>query len=296
MRDAFSVMSFNIDGASSSRPRRYQWHARREAVAEVALANSNDVLCFQEAQPGNLSSLRATLAGHDEHLGPASVEQLPAENATFNLIYWSRDRFERIRSGGFYLSASPAIWSLGWDARHVRCATWVHLRSRRSGAEVIVFNAHLDSIGRLARIGSADLIINMLAKMAAESDAAIIIAGDFNSRAWAPPDETRLSYPRPVLPEFLPEAGPVHQRFMDSGFDDAFLAAGNNDRLDTNTYHDFYGDAFPPVALRIDWLLFRSRYSNLQLRTFDVVRGKMSGVYPSDHYPICASFELFPEE
>ena len=116
--------------------------------------------------------------------------------------------------------------------------------------------------------------------------------GDFNSRAWAPPSESPTEYPAPIIPEALPPGGEVHSIYVEHGFRDSYREAGFDNTLDMNTYHDYCGTQFPPVALRIDWILYRARGHDLTLRGFRTIRKEQAGRFPSDHYPIAAEFTL----
>lgn len=174
----------------------------------------------------------------------------------------------------------------------VRAATWVLLQSRTTGREFVVVNTHLDHFGRLARRESSKLILDRLDGLCRQRWRPVILMGDFNSRAWVPPNESPTDYAAPIIPEALPPAGGVHSIYINRGFRDSYLEAGFDDTLDMNTYHDYCGPRFPPVALRIDWILYRMRGHELTLRGFRMIREEREGRFPSDHYPITAEFTL----
>lgn len=149
---------------------------------------------------------------------------------------------------------------------------------------------HLDHRSRSAREWGSRLIIGRLGAVWHGRRGPIVVAGDFNSRAWAPRDEDRAAYPPPVLPDYLPEGGAIHNLYTSASFKDAFLEAGGVDGLETNTYHDFLGERFPPAALRIDWILYKDGADQLTPRRLEVVREPRSDTFPSDHYPVLAHF------
>ena len=68
-------------------------------------------------------------------------------------IFYRRDRFDLLDRGTFWLSTTPDIaGSKGWDAALPRVASWVRLRDRRSGRELLAVNTHFDHMGPEARL------------------------------------------------------------------------------------------------------------------------------------------------
>lgn len=285
-----SVMSFNVGGSFSRQSEAYEWTQRSRAVAMMLRDHAADVVGFQEVQAGNLDVLREHLPDHDAYLGRETVERLPSIRSTYNPIFWRRDTLTLLEGSSLYLSRSPETWSKDWDAEAVRGATWVLLAHQGSGHKTIHGNAHLDHRGAIARLESSRLIVQRSLTLRDRAKCPVVLTGDFNSRAWVPAGENKQDYPNPVLPEFLPEGGTIHRCYTSSGFEDAYLRSGHENGLDTNTYHDFLGTVFPPVALRIDWILYESSFARMQVERFEVVVDEYSGVYPSDHYPIKATF------
>lgn len=287
-----SVMSFNIDGRQSVRGEQHQWASRVQSVLGTLKTYRTDVIVCQEAQSGNLDELQPVLSEYELYRGLATVEREPSSFATYNPIVWRSRKLERLEAGAFYLSKTPGGWSKDWDSMSVRGATWVLLQSPATGREFVVVNTHLDHVGRQARRESSKLIIDYVDRLCQQRGCPVILMGDFNSRAWAPPNECPTDYTAPVIPEALPPGGEVHAIYMERGFKDSYREAGFDDKLDMNTYHDYYGPRFPPAALRIDWILYRTRGCDLTLRGYRTIRDEQEGRFPSDHYPITAEFTL----
>jgi endonuclease/exonuclease/phosphatase family metal-dependent hydrolase len=149
-------------------------------------------------------------------------------------------------------------------------------------------NVHLDHYGHQSRIESSRVIVCQAEQLRKQNYLPVIVAGDFNARAWTPYDEDVSKYPQPVLPQYLPVGNEVHQVFMEHNYKDIYLEAGNKDQLAMNTYHDYYGDTFPPVALRIDWILALDGYQGVKAVKYTLIRDAVPPIYASDHYPIMA--------
>ena len=283
------VMSFNIDGGVSSRDRHFHWANRESSVMDVARKEDADVIAFQEVHTDSLMCLHETLRQHDFDRGLATVAEEPSRLATYNAIFWRRQMSERLDGGSFYLSRTPTIWSRDWEAAFVRAATWVRLRLRATGSDLLVVNTHLDHASHGARVNSCKLIAEHVEQWC-RRPCSIVLMGDFNSRAWAPPNEKPADYPSPVLPSALPPAEEAHSIFMRHGFSDAYERAGFTNQLDMNTYHDYFGQRFPPVALRIDWILYRPGGCDLRVLHYRTIQTEHAGRLPSDHYPVTATF------
>ena len=87
--------------------------------------------------------------------------------------------------------------------------------------------------------------------------------------------------------------------FVENGFVDTFLAAGNEEDDDAYTFHAFKGAHFTPADTdkptgRIDWILVRDEAGRVEIRSHEIVRDgdEAAGTYPSDHYPVLAELEL----
>ncbi|KAB2579864.1 Endonuclease/exonuclease/phosphatase [Lasiodiplodia theobromae] len=85
----------------------------------------------------------------------------------------------------FWLSETPNVPSLGWDASSIRIVTIGRFRHRDSSKRVLMLNTHLDDAGSVSRQKSAELITNYindyLSKYANGTTLPVILTGDFNS-------------------------------------------------------------------------------------------------------------------
>ena len=287
--ETFRIMTFNIRGAyfGESLDGENIWQNRAEFNVTTIRRNSPDLIGFQEYQHGNRDVYDDYLDGYNYELGPVTVDN--SEFGMFNPIYWRADRFQKVVSGGFYISPSPDTYSTGWDSALVRAANWVRLRSMQTGFELIFLNPHLDHIGEAARVAGAKLIVDRLAAIG-KPDLPLIVTADFNSRAWSP--EPEPPYPEGIAAEDVVPANTVYKVFMEAGYKDTFREAGMSESIDTNTFHGFKGRAFPAYALRIDWILTRDGARRFSTRFYDIVQSEELPIYPSDHYPVVAEVTL----
>lgn len=280
-------MSFNIGGDCTKSEGIYRWNVRAELGLAIMLKYDPDILACQEVPARSLAFYRERMVGCDSFSGVRTIAQND-EYATYNMVFWKKDRFEILDYGSFYLSHTPDKWSKYSDSMFVRGATWVKLHHTEQGHEFVCLNTHLDHAGAQARFEGSKVILDQLAGIRSKDDTPVVLAGDFNCRAWVPMNENQYAYPPPVIPQCLPPAGAIHDLFLQNGFQDTYLEVGHTDELDMNTYHDFCGKVFPPAALRIDWIMTSDGKFKVQTRQFLIIHDAEPPIYPSDHYPIIA--------
>ena len=254
------VMSFNIrydtpqDGANA-------WPLRKEMVFQTIENFDPDLLGLQEVQPGQGKQLMERLKEYEM----VGVPRSEGPRSELSPAMFKRDRFEKVRSGTFWLSETPEVpGSKGWDADLPRICTWVELRDKQAGGRSIVFfNTHWDHKGREARAASARLMGSRIADIA--GDKPVIITGDFNTAQDSPPYKELLA-----------------DRFFDS-FAETHAAPTREDF----TFHAFTGRS-DRGHWRIDWVLRSNAFRTINA---DIDRTNDNGRYPSDHFPVAAVFE-----
>jgi endonuclease/exonuclease/phosphatase family metal-dependent hydrolase len=266
------VMSFNIRGSSRDRGRANAWANRASANVETIERCAPTLIGFQEFQRGNLKTYRRRLPGYAHVLGPRYANRPPH---SFNAIYFDPARLELLDSGGFWLSRTPERYSASWETRVVRSANWALFGLSEAGMTLVHLNTHLDHVSPLARREGSRLILQKLSELREDIGTGIplIVTGDFNCR--------------PGTPTYL--------NFIEGGFVDVYLATGNEEGKDANTFHAFkgsrYQDAHPDRGpRRIDWILLKDPDRRMAVKSCSIVRDndESSGVYPSDHYPVLA--------
>lgn len=265
MATSLSIMTFNVRGTRDDRFNT--WPERSALNVRVIQQNRPDLMGLQEAQSGNLDTYAQELTDYACEPGPLSIRQ--TETYERLPIYWLAERFECRANGGFYLSETPDVWSLGWGANLVRAVNWVKLRCRQTGLEFIYLNTHLDHESERARVNSARLILNRL-PVIREERLPVIITADFNT---AP-------------------NSPVYQTFLAGGCRDTYTEAGHTDTADVNTFHDFQGESYAQEKMRMDWILFQDGADRrFTVKACDILLDAEPPVYPSDHYPVVARLE-----
>jgi endonuclease/exonuclease/phosphatase family metal-dependent hydrolase len=274
--DLLRVMSFNIRGFSRRGDGINKWENRAALNVATIKRYAPDLIGLQELQAESLATYRETLPEYADILGPGAGNKAPHE---FNAIFFDPTRLELLDSGGFWLSETPDRYSSAWRARVVRSANWAIFRSPSAGLSFLHLNTHLDHLSGLARAKGSELILRKIAELQ-EDGLPAVVTGDFNC---------------------LPRSSP-YRSFLENGFEDTFLVAGNEDDEHAGTFHAFRGLRYFLLRCcdrvhrgsrprRIDWILLKNGQPRLRTEVHEILRDRDAkpALYPSDHYPILAT-------
>lgn len=242
------------------------WDDRKDLCLDVMRSRSADIICVQECRSVHLADLKRGLPQFDT-FGLSN----PGEGYhPFNAIFFLKDRFVPISSGGFWLSETPHVaGSQSWDSARPRFANWVDLTDRETGRDFRMWNTHLDHIGAVARVKQAEVIVQGSEVL---GDLPQLLTGDFNTDASDPAIATLKSGGWTDTYETV--HGPV-----DPGF----------------TYHGFLGPEFlvhkPNARIKgkMDFIFARGPVKPIAA---EVIRDGRDGRFPSDHYFISTEVEL----
>lgn len=267
------VMSFNVRGASHMGDGVNIWEKRAAINVETIRRYEPDLIGFQEFHHGNREVYERELPGYTRLPGPVYGTGQVEEYAA---IFFDPERFEDLDSGGFWLSDTPDEYSTSWGNEVIRSANWAVLRCRQNGATFLHVNTHLDHVSEPARVEGSGLILRQSEETRTNhGELPTVVTGDFNCTPGTRP----------------------YRVFIEDGFVDTFLAAGNED--DAYTFHAFKGARFTPDDTdkptgRIDWILVRDEAGRVKIRSHEILRDgdEEAGTYPSDHYPVLAELEL----
>jgi len=261
----FKVMSFNVRGSFHDEDGVNAWDKRCALNITTIKSHNPDIIGFQEAQTGNIIDYEKHLSEYTIEQGLISIRQ--TERRHYVPIYYRTDRFEKVTSGGFYLSETPDVWSIGWNAIYPRAVTWIILHDNMAHQDLLVLNTHYnhEQDNLQSRSESSRLIIDQLVGHA--NHLPRLVMADFNA---------------------LPDSE-AYQIFIDHGFQDTFTLAGCSG--DHKTVHAFQAEAFPHKSARIDWILLDNTDQRLDVQSFHIIKDHQHPVYPSDHYPIMTQLE-----
>ena len=94
-------------------------------------------------------------------------------------VFYDTTRITLRDWGTYWLSETPEVPSMGWDAACMRTATWALLHDSQNGRDFYFVNTHLDHIGKIARREGLALIYNRIKEMNPKG-LPMVLTGDFN--------------------------------------------------------------------------------------------------------------------
>jgi endonuclease/exonuclease/phosphatase family metal-dependent hydrolase len=250
----FRIGTFNIHYVVPGRE-RMEWEPRAEAAVAAVRALDADIVAFQEMETftgGHVSTRNVQLQTMRQQFPGHSFGAVgnPEEYPWTQPVMYRSARFEQLDQGFFFFSPTPdRIYSEPWQESFPAFCSWVRLRDREAGRSLYVYNVHFDHRSLENRNKAAELVVERARAREHPEDAALVI-GDTNS----------LWFFRSI--RILEDAG--------------FTLADPSGP----TFHWNRGLDLLPA---IDHLLVNDA---LRAGDAEVLRRKIDGVWPSDHYPV----------
>ncbi|HET9057931.1 MAG TPA: endonuclease/exonuclease/phosphatase family protein [Chitinophagaceae bacterium] len=253
-----NIMSYNIrlDVASDGENR---WDARKDKVASLMNYYEADFIGCQEVQHHQLQYLLDKLNKYN-YIGVARDDG--KEKGEYSCIFYNKEKFTLLQQHTFWLSSTPDIVSIGWDAACNRVCTYGLFQSNKTKQLFWVLNTHLDHMGINARIESAKLITEKINKINVEKNYPVILTGDFNAQPSDEPIQyisNNMQNTRAISNQ--PAYGPV------------------------DTWNGFQFDQKPTGC--IDYI-FINKHPKIRAKKFATITDSYDKKYPSDHFPVLA--------
>lgn len=262
----FRIMSYNIRYAGNEQTEGVNsWKQRKQLVASMIDFNHADIVGLQEALLIQLDDLTNLLKGFS-WVGAGRDDG--DKKGEFSAIFFKTDRFEVVEQGTFWLSETPGVPSIGWDAAFPRVATWANFLDKRTQKSFLVFNTHFDHVGEMARINSSKLLLQRI--RATEKTIPVILTGDFNTKdtTKAYQELLRLSNSEVNL------------------FDAQFIS--KKEHHGSHVTFNGFGKSIEP-GNKIDHIFITE---SVEVLKHGVIDETVDGNYPSDHMPVVAEVNL----
>jgi endonuclease/exonuclease/phosphatase family metal-dependent hydrolase len=257
-------MTFNIrfDTASDS---LNSWQYRKDVAARAVLTNDIDILGMQEVLVNQMNDLKERLP---EYTAIGVGREDGADKGEFCPLFYKKDKFAEIESGNFWVSETPEIaGSKGWDASHIRVATWAILKEKETGKQVFAINTHLDNEGLVARKEGGSLIMKKVEELG--KGLPVVLTGDFND---TPDSEAIGNITDTAKPHYLVDSKSI--AVQKSGTD--------------WTFHDF-GRLPENERPLIDYIFISKQ---IKVQDYTVLPDMLNEIYVSDHKPVVAKLTI----
>lgn len=223
---------------------------RKPLILEKLQQEKPDVICFQEMLPHVAVWLKEALAEYYV-IGCGRDQELSNEQMT---VAYRKDSMNLIQMETYWLSETPYVPGSRYPEQSTCPRTCTEAVFEETGTRQIfrIVNTHLDHVGSLARQLAMRQIADKLERNQLFSQAPVIVAGDMN----AEPDSEEIAL------------------MKNRGYANVTEGIGV-------TFHDYFREG-PQEC--IDYIFTKGLDCESLVKWTDV----RSGVYLSDHYPICA--------
>ena len=153
------------------------WAKRCQVICDQLNFMSPDIFGTQEVLNCQLNDMLARLDNY-QYIGVGRDDGL--RGGEYAAIFYRDDRLRLLDHGDFWLSETPDVPGLGWDAACVRVCTWGRFAAQTATNDesFFFFNTHMDHVGVTARREAAKLIVNKIRDIARGNP--VILTGDFN--------------------------------------------------------------------------------------------------------------------
>lgn len=274
-QDCLKLMSYNIR-LSAKDDGQNSWRYRRQATARLLQTERPALIGMQEVCPDQLTYLDSVMTQYG-HVGVGREDG--KSEGEMMAVFYDRSLLDLQQWGSFWLSETPDVPSLGWDAAYKRTCTWTLLKYRSTGQPILFFNTHLDNVGVEARKHEVQMIADSIRSIAVRhhlaGDAMVFLSADFNTSAGNP-----IFQP---LKEILNEARSITQD-SDKGY--TFNGFGKVDPEQAQQTLDESGNSDNEIV--VDHIFSRG----VRPLSFRVCRGDYGVPYISDHFPIVFECQL----
>ncbi|WP_257657798.1 endonuclease/exonuclease/phosphatase family protein [Parapedobacter lycopersici] len=173
----FRVASYNIRYAAEADEQSGNgWDIRKQPLSELISSHGFDIVGTQEGNTSQLADLSELLPGYAYLAHPYGGQDGLLSNCA---IFYKAARFDALDSGVFWLSETPDMPSIGWDASDRRICYWTQFREKETGKTFFFFNVHFYWRKHIAKEQSGPLLARKIREIAGSQP--VICTGDFNS-------------------------------------------------------------------------------------------------------------------
>ncbi|SKB88386.1 endonuclease/exonuclease/phosphatase family protein [Daejeonella lutea] len=236
------------------------WVARAPVVANLIRYHDFDVFGVQEALKNQLNDISAALP---EYAVYGKGRDDGKDGGEHSSIYYKKEMFKLLKSGDFWLSATPDVPGKGWDATCCnRIASWVQLQEVKSKKKFYLFNVHFDHQGVIARKESGKLMVQKIKEIAGNDP--VLLTGDFNGGRESEWYQT------------IANSGILRDSYKDVKYPYENNSSSNGFRV-------------PRGKGVIDHIFISKHF---KANRWGILTDTYFGKFPSDHFPVAATVTL----
>lgn len=252
------IMSFNIR-YDNTWDKENSWDLRKDNIIKLIHHYEPSILGTQEGLVNQISYLDNSLKAY-KYIGIGREDGKTA--GEYCAIFYKANQYKLISHSTFWLSETPDMISVGWDAALERICTYGLFENLKTKERIYIFNAHFDHQGKVAQENSARLILKKIETINHEN-LPVILMGDLN----VTPEEKTINLIKEELQDAIslstsPLYGPK------------------------GTFNAFKNE---PVTKRIDYCFVK----NINILSYSHIDDRLDNNKAiSDHYPVLMTVDL----
>jgi len=177
-------MTYNLRN-DNAYDKENSWQYRKAELVDLIEYYHPDFIGIQEALYNQVTYILNNASNYN-YIGTARDDG--DKKGEFSAVYYDSLKFKLIEQKTFWLSESPEVVSVGWDASMERICTYGNFIDKQTKDTIHIFNTHFDHIGPIARAKSAELIVSKIDQYDL-NNAKIVVMGDLNSEPQSKPIE-----------------------------------------------------------------------------------------------------------
>ena len=236
------------------------WSLRKNKICQLIEQYDPSIFGIQEGLLSQVSFIDSALIKYD-YVGVGRDDG--KTKGEFCAIYYDTTRFKIGENSTFWLSETPNVVSVGWDAALERICTYGLFKDKNSGKEFWVFNTHFDHLGVISRKRSSSLILKKINELNTRS-LPVILMGDLNS---------------------LPASDPI--KVLKNSLVDGLQISLENLEGPEGTFNGF--DMALAIEKRIDYIFTK----NIKVLTYRHIDDRLENNRQiSDHLPVMIKYIL----
>lgn len=230
------------------------WSLRKNKICQLFNDYNPSIFGIQEGLLNQVVFIDSALIKYD-YVGVGRDDgKMKGE---FCAIFFDTTRYIIRNNSTFWLSETPDVVSIGWDAAMERICTYGLFEDKTSGEKYWVFNTHFDHLGVIARKKSSALILKKIKEINTQS-LPVILMGDFNS---------------------IPDSDPI--KILKNDLIDALQISLENLEGPQGTFNGF--DMMLPIDNRIDYIFTK----NIKVLSYSHIDERLNNNrHISDHLPV----------
>lgn len=259
--DTLRIATYNVRVDTDAGNRA--WANRKQHVADI-IKNlyQFDIFGVQElSHSTQLNELMAYLSD-TYSVFSRGIGNTAGTSGTRNGIIYRKSRLTLLQSGGFFLSETPDVASIGWDAKLNRGCVWAKMLDNTTNKQFYFFSAHFDHVGAEARRQSANLVLAKIAEIMGSENLPVFFVGDLNSQ----PDKIPIS------------------NIINGGLIDSRTLPLNKNIFGPVGTTNGWNKPVSEITNRIDYVFVNDK-ADVQAY-YTIAKKYYSDAYPSDHLPV----------